>query len=86
MFGFLKRFTPVEIANILWIRGVSDSSVTRVLSGAGLVEQSDCGPGEEEPSQAVIDETVYFLSFVIDMNIYKVFRNDKKRHHALRGV
>jgi hypothetical protein len=74
MFEFLKKTTPaIEVANALWIHGVSDGSQTRALADMARKENS-----------LVFDEAVYFMSFATDLAIYRAFKSDARLEHALR--
>ena len=82
MFDFLKKGPPatpaIEVANALWIHGVSpDSPDTRML--AELASE-----GNSLSETIVLDEAVYFMSFATDLTIHKVFQSDARLEHALR--
>jgi hypothetical protein len=81
MFTFFKKATPatpaVEVANALWIHGVSDSPETRTLA-------AEASEGNSLSDTIVFDEAVYFMSFATDLTIHRVFKNDARLEHALR--
>jgi hypothetical protein len=76
MFKFLKAATPAaQVADALWVE-VRDGQMTRVLAGAASEESA--------PSDAVLDEVIYFRSFVIDLTIHRVFQQQIALESALR--
>jgi hypothetical protein len=78
MFAFFQKATPaIEVANALWIHGVSDSPETRLLAETASEENS-------LSDTIIFDEAVYFMSFATDLAIHTVFKNDARRNHALR--
>jgi hypothetical protein len=81
MFEFLKKGPPAtpayEVANALWIHGVSDGPEVRML--AKLASE-----GNSLSETIVFDEAVYFMSFATDLTIHRVFKSDPRLEHALR--